>query len=69
MQAEQVEIAQFLVEHPPFDTLESEALNELAMQIEVAYFRAQTDILHLGQDIVSKSFGWQAIGTVYCYYY
>ena len=51
MQAEQVEIAQFLVEHPPFDTLPTEALNELAMQIEVAYFRAETDILHLGQDI------------------
>ncbi|WP_404340177.1 DUF294 nucleotidyltransferase-like domain-containing protein [Pseudoalteromonas mariniglutinosa] len=51
MQAEQVEIAQFLSEHPPFDTLPTDALNELAMQVEVTYFRAQTDILHLAQDI------------------
>ena len=51
MQAEQVEIAQFLAQHPPFDDLPSTALNELAQQVEVAYFRAQTEILHLGQDI------------------
>ena len=51
MQAEQVEIAQFLAQHPPFDDLPTKALNELAQQVEVAYYRSQTDILTLGQDI------------------
>lgn len=51
MQAEQVEIAQFLAQHPPFDDLPTNALNELAQQVEVAYYRTQTDILTLGQDI------------------
>lgn len=51
MQAEQVEIAQFLAQHPPFDNLPQKALNELAQQVEVAYFRAKTDILNFGQDI------------------
>ncbi len=51
MQAEQVEIAQFLAQHPPFDDLPTNALNELAQQVEVAYYRSQTDILTLGQDI------------------
>ena len=49
MQAEQVEIAQFLAQHPPFDDLPTNALNELAQQVEVAYYRSQTDILTLGQ--------------------
>ncbi|MBH0056729.1 cyclic nucleotide-binding/CBS domain-containing protein [Pseudoalteromonas sp. SWXJZ94C] len=51
MQAEQVEIAQFLAQHPPFDDLPNKALNELAQQVEVTYFRAQTEILHFGKDI------------------
>ncbi|WP_350587213.1 putative nucleotidyltransferase substrate binding domain-containing protein [Pseudoalteromonas sp. 3-MNA-CIBAN-0064] len=51
MQAEQIEIAQFLAQHPPFTDLPIKALNELAQQVEVAYFRAQTEILQLGQDI------------------
>lgn len=51
MQAEQIEIAQFLAQHPPFNDLPIKALNELAQQVEVAYFRAQTEILQLGQDI------------------
>ncbi|ALS32965.1 cyclic nucleotide-binding/CBS domain-containing protein [Pseudoalteromonas sp. NZS127] len=51
MQAEQIEIAQFLAQHPPFNDLPTKALNELAQQVEVAYFRAQTEILQLGQDI------------------
>lgn len=51
MQAEQVEIAQFLAQHPPFDELPKKALNELAQQVEVSYYRAQTEILHFGEDI------------------
>ncbi|WP_151172829.1 DUF294 nucleotidyltransferase-like domain-containing protein [Pseudoalteromonas ruthenica] len=51
MQAEQIEIAQFLSAHPPFDDLPEDALNNLAQQIEVAYFRAGSDILNYGDDI------------------
>ena len=51
MQAEHVDIAHFLCEHAPFDNLPEEALNELACQIEVAYFRAGTHIHHFGDDI------------------
>lgn len=51
MQAEQLEIAQFLALHPPFEDLPSQALNKLALQVEVAYFRAGTDILQFGSDI------------------
>ncbi|MGO2011491.1 MAG: DUF294 nucleotidyltransferase-like domain-containing protein [Pseudoalteromonas sp.] len=51
MQTEQFEVAQFLTVHPPFDKLPIEALNKLAQQIEVSYFRAGTDILQFGEDI------------------
>jgi CBS domain-containing protein len=51
MQSEQIEIAQFLSQHPPFDDLPQKALDELAQQVEVSYFRANTDILQYGQDI------------------
>lgn len=51
MQAEQIEIAQFLSAHPPFDHLPEDALNNLAQQVEVAYFRAGSDILNYGDDI------------------
>ncbi|WP_283710746.1 DUF294 nucleotidyltransferase-like domain-containing protein [Pseudoalteromonas prydzensis] len=51
MQAEHVDIAHFLCEHAPFDDLPEEALNQLACQIEVAYFRAGTNILLYGDDI------------------
>ncbi|MEM0514482.1 DUF294 nucleotidyltransferase-like domain-containing protein [Pseudoalteromonas sp. YIC-827] len=51
MQAEQLEIAQFLTSHSPFDELPEDALAHLAQQVEVAYFRAGTDILHYGDDI------------------
>lgn len=51
MQGEQVEIANFLAQHPPFDDLPQKAINELAQNVEVAYFRAETEILKLGQDI------------------
>jgi CBS domain-containing protein len=51
VQAEQIEIAGFLATHPPFTELAEEALNELAKQIEVAYFRADSDILKLAEPI------------------
>jgi len=49
--AEQLEIAGFLISHTPFDELSEEALNELAQQVEVAYYRAGADILNYAEPI------------------
>lgn len=49
--AEQLEIAGFLVNHPPFDELPEEVLNELAQQVEVSYFRKGSDILTFAEPI------------------
>lgn len=51
MQAEHVDIANFLSDHAPFDDLPTDALNHLASNVEVAYFRAGTEILNFGDDI------------------
>ncbi|TVO75191.1 DUF294 nucleotidyltransferase-like domain-containing protein [Sedimenticola selenatireducens] len=51
MHAEQIEIASFLVNHPPFDELPEEVLNELARQVEVVYYRSGSDILNLADPI------------------
>ncbi|MEH6822536.1 MAG: DUF294 nucleotidyltransferase-like domain-containing protein [Motiliproteus sp.] len=51
MQAEQAEIASFLKRHPPFKALPPEALDNLARQVEVAYYRADSDILCFGNPI------------------
>lgn len=51
MHAEQLEIAGFLISHTPFDELSEEALNELAQQVEVAYYRAGADILNYAEPI------------------
>lgn len=51
MQTEQLEIAAFLAKTPPFDGLSEEALNGLASQVEVTYFRAGSDILNLADPI------------------
>jgi CBS domain-containing protein len=49
--AEQIEIAGFLVNHPPFDELPEEVLNELARQVEVVYYRSGSAILNLADPI------------------
>ncbi len=51
MQAEQLEIAAFLQQHPPFADLPQEAVEALASQVEVAYFRAGNDILKFADPI------------------
>ena len=48
---EQLEIAGFLESHPPFDTLPQQALHELAQQVEVAYYRAGSDILNFADPL------------------
>ncbi|KJF95578.1 cyclic nucleotide-binding protein [Photobacterium angustum] len=51
MEAEQIEILNFISQYPPFDTLPEEQLHQLALEIEVAYYRANTMILNTGDRI------------------
>ena len=50
MEIELFEIRYFLSQHRPFSYLTPEMLDDLVAHIEVAYFRAGTMILELGQD-------------------
>ncbi len=51
MQAEQQEIVTFFEKHLPFKALPAEALHTLARQVEVAYYRTDSDILCFGDPI------------------
>ncbi|EAS65032.1 DUF294 nucleotidyltransferase-like domain-containing protein [Photobacterium angustum] len=51
MEAEQIEILNFISQYPPFDTLPEEQLHQLALEIEVTYYRANTMILNTGDSI------------------
>ncbi|MFW6340391.1 MAG: DUF294 nucleotidyltransferase-like domain-containing protein [Wenzhouxiangella sp.] len=51
MEVEQLEIREHLRRHPPFSFLEQEVLDRLAGTVEIAYFRAGSDILQLGQAV------------------
>ncbi|WP_286238152.1 DUF294 nucleotidyltransferase-like domain-containing protein [Neptuniibacter halophilus] len=51
MHAEQVEIAGFLAQFPPFDELPEAVVNEIACQLEIAYYRAGSQILEFGSEI------------------
>ncbi|TNC80510.1 MAG: cyclic nucleotide-binding protein [Oleiphilus sp.] len=51
MQAEQIEISSFLSQYRPFSQLPEAALDELARNIEITYFRAGFDILQYGDPI------------------
>jgi CBS domain-containing protein len=49
VQPEQIEIQRFLQRFPPFDELSDDALSHLAMQVEIAYHIAGSDILNYGE--------------------
>ncbi len=51
MHAEHSEMARFLAGHAPFNTLPLEALERLAGQIEVSYFKSGSKILEFGEPI------------------
>ncbi|EGR0315683.1 cyclic nucleotide-binding/CBS domain-containing protein [Vibrio parahaemolyticus] len=51
MEAEQLEVLNFISQHPPFDELPEEQLKKIAIHAEVAYFRQDTDILKFGDTI------------------
>jgi len=51
VQAEQLEIATFLAQYPPFSQLPETAIDHLARQIEISYFKAGTEVLQYGEPI------------------
>ena len=51
MEAEQLEILNFISQFPPFDKLPEEKLQQVALQVEVAYYRADTILFNLGDEI------------------
>ncbi|RJX75538.1 cyclic nucleotide-binding/CBS domain-containing protein [Vibrio sinensis] len=51
MEAELLEIKNFLSQHPPFDELEDEVLNYVTNHIEISYYRQDSPIIHFGDHI------------------
>lgn len=51
MEAEHLEVLDFLRRHPPFGDLPEEVLVKIASQVEVGYFKAGTQILEFNQEI------------------
>ncbi|MFB9217929.1 DUF294 nucleotidyltransferase-like domain-containing protein [Vibrio sinaloensis] len=51
MEAELLEIKNFLAQHPPFDELEDEVLNFVTKHVEISYFREDTPVIHFGDEI------------------
>ncbi|MDA0148419.1 DUF294 nucleotidyltransferase-like domain-containing protein [Vibrio sp. LaRot3] len=51
MEAELLEIKNFLSQHPPFDELEDDVLNYVSRHIEISYYREDTPIIHFGDHI------------------
>ena len=62
MEPEWLEIRQHMGRFPPFDTLSDERLDEIAGQVEVAYYRAESDIHVLDQEI--DALGYVRSGAV-----
>ncbi len=51
MEAELIEIKNFLAQHPPFDELPEETLEHVTRHVEISYFREDTPIIHFGDHI------------------
>ncbi|EOX4944465.1 DUF294 nucleotidyltransferase-like domain-containing protein [Vibrio alginolyticus] len=51
MEAEQLEVLNFISQYPPFDDLPEEQVRKIALNAEVAYFRQGTKILNFGDTI------------------
>ncbi|MDV5045730.1 DUF294 nucleotidyltransferase-like domain-containing protein [Vibrio diabolicus] len=51
MEAEQLEVLNFISQYLPFDDLPEEQLKKIALNAEVAYFRQGTEILNFGDTI------------------
>ena len=51
MESEQIEIASFLAQYPPFNELPEDVINRVACQVEISYYRANSDIYKFGDVI------------------
>ncbi|USD40022.1 cyclic nucleotide-binding/CBS domain-containing protein [Vibrio sp. SCSIO 43135] len=51
MEAELLEIQNFLSQHPPFDELPEDALELATRNVEISYYRQDTPIIHFGDNI------------------
>ncbi|MFM2588070.1 DUF294 nucleotidyltransferase-like domain-containing protein [Vibrio sp. TBV020] len=51
MEAELLEIKNFLSQHPPFDELEDDVLNYVTKHVEISYYREETPVIHFGDEI------------------
>ncbi len=51
MDAELLEISNFLAKYPPFNELPEETLNKVTESVEISYYRQDTPIIHFGDDI------------------
>lgn len=51
MEVEQIEIRNHLEQHPPFSMLPAERLAGIASQVEIAYFRAGSQIIPVGEPV------------------
>ncbi|MEZ8100775.1 DUF294 nucleotidyltransferase-like domain-containing protein [Vibrio bivalvicida] len=51
MEAELLEIKNFLSQHPPFDELEDDVLNYITKHVEISYYREDTPVIHFGDEI------------------
>ncbi|WP_302141272.1 DUF294 nucleotidyltransferase-like domain-containing protein [Halomonas alkalicola] len=65
MEVELLEIRQHMGRFPPFDALSDDLLDEIAGQVEVAYYRAGSEILLLDQEI--HELGYIRSGAVEVY--
>ena len=52
MEAELIEISNFLAEYPPFDDLPEDTITKVARHIEIAYFSEGKQIIKLGDQIM-----------------
>lgn len=51
MEAEQIEIAEFLGRYPPFSFLPEKTLQRAAASVEISYYRQGTDVFRFGDEI------------------
>ncbi|SIS55856.1 putative nucleotidyltransferase substrate binding domain-containing protein [Neptunomonas antarctica] len=51
MEAEHIEVAGFLSQFQPFNGLPEDTINNIAQQVEIAYYRADSDIFKFGDEI------------------
>ncbi|MGY0613686.1 putative nucleotidyltransferase substrate binding domain-containing protein [Vibrio sp. FJH11] len=51
MEAELIEIYNFLAKYPPFNELPEEALTKVTESVEISYYRQDTPIIHFGDHV------------------